>query len=122
MKKIFKILMFLIAITSVLIAGNVLAASDMGVSSSDVGNQIPTQASSDAPFSDQLAMVLNILLGLASTVAVLFIIIGGYTYITSGGNPDQGKKAKTMLINAIVGLVIIILSFGVVNFIKWKLG
>ncbi len=116
MRKIAKILICLVTFTTIFIAGNSLAVDP--VTQGDVGSNIPTASNPSAPFSDQLAMVLNILLALASTVAVLFIIIGGYTYITSAGNQDRQKKAKEVLIGAIVGLVIIILSFGVVNFIN----
>ncbi len=116
MKKIFKILFVASIVLLIGFSATSVFAVDP-VSSSDVGGQIPTEADPDAPFSTQLARVLNVLLALASTVAVLFIIIGGYTYLTSGGSQDQIGRAKKMIIGALVGLVIIILSFAAVNFI-----
>lgn len=60
---------------------------------------------------------INGFLILAGTVAVLFIIIGGFQYITSAGNPDGIYKAKQTLLYAIIGLIVVILSFAIVKFV-----
>ena len=64
-----------------------------------------------------IAFITKILLGFAGAIAVLFIIIGGFQYLTSGANPDLAKKGKVTLQNALIGLVIIILSFTVVSLV-----
>jgi len=117
MKKLIKLGLIILGLV---LAGNVFAISQ--VSPGDVNGQIPTSANTSAPFSDQLAVVLNVLLALASTVAVLFVIFGGYTYITAAGNEDEMKSAKKMIVGAIIGLVVIILSFAAVNFINQMIG
>lgn len=48
------------------------------------------------------------LTGLASLVAVFFLIFGGYQYMTSRGSPDKLEHAKRIVRNALVGLVIVI--------------
>lgn len=60
---------------------------------------------------------ISILMVVAGFVAVAFIIVGGFTYITSSGDPAGIKKAKETIINAVVGLVMAMVSFGVVKFI-----
>lgn len=62
--------------------------------------------------------VINWLLGIAFGVAVLFLIIGGFWYITSAGNEETAEKGKGTAINAIIGIVIIILSYVIVNVIS----
>lgn len=62
-----------------------------------------------------ITIVLKILLTLAGVVAVVFIIYAGYSYVTSGGNEEQSTKAKKILLNAILGLVLIILAFVIVS-------
>lgn len=62
--------------------------------------------------------VINIMLGLAGVVAVLFMIIGGFWYITSAGNEETAEKGKGTAINAVIGLVIIILSYVIVNVVS----
>ena len=59
--------------------------------------------------------IINILLYIAGTIAVVFVIIGGYLYVTSGGNEEQAEKGKKTLINAILGVVVIVLSYVVIN-------
>ncbi|HEX8762698.1 MAG TPA: hypothetical protein VF733_02950 [Candidatus Saccharimonadales bacterium] len=61
--------------------------------------------------------VLDILLRVAGIVAVAFIIYGGIQYITSDGAPDATKDAQQTIINALVGLVIALISAAAVSFI-----
>ena len=61
--------------------------------------------------------VINWLLGIAFGIAVLFLIIGGFWYITSAGNEETAEKGKNTAINAIIGIVIVILSYVIVNVI-----
>lgn len=51
---------------------------------------------------------LNFLIPIATVAATLFIIIGGYQYITSAGHPEELEHAKITLRNAILGLVIVL--------------
>jgi hypothetical protein len=59
--------------------------------------------------------IQRILLPLSGTVALLFIIIGGYQYITSGINEEMAESGKKTLQNAIIGLIIVILSYLIVT-------
>ena len=52
--------------------------------------------------------ILNTLTIIASLAAVFFLIKGGYSYITSRGNPDGLESAKKTIRNSIIGLVIVI--------------
>lgn len=62
--------------------------------------------------------VINWLLGIAFGIAVLFLIVGGFWYITSAGNEETAEKGKGTAINAIIGIVIIILSYVIINVIS----
>lgn len=59
--------------------------------------------------------VINWLLGIAFGIAILFLIIGGFWYVVSAGNEETAEKGKNTAINAIIGIVIIILSYVVIN-------
>jgi hypothetical protein len=48
---------------------------------------------------------------------VLFVIIGGYQYLTSGGNEEAAEKGKKTLVNAIIGVVLIVLAYVIINVI-----
>jgi len=61
--------------------------------------------------------VILALLTIAGALAVLFLIIGGFWYITSAGNEEQAEKGKSTLVNAIIGIIIIVLSFVIITVI-----
>lgn len=57
---------------------------------------------------DVLTSIWGYLQGIAGTIAVIFIIIGGVMYMLSGGNKDMTERAKKTVIYAIVGLAIVL--------------
>lgn len=60
---------------------------------------------------------LKYVFAILGALSVLMIIIGGIRYIVSTGNPQQTTAAKNSIIYAIVGLVISLAAFVIVNFI-----
>ena len=62
--------------------------------------------------------VIRWILAITLAIDVLFLIIGGFLYITSAGNEERAKKGRTTVINAIIGLVIIILAYVIANVIS----
>lgn len=64
-----------------------------------------------------LTEVLKYLLYLAGAIAVLFIVIGGFQYITSSGDEEQAEKGRKTLTNAIIGLVVVIMSYAIIQII-----
>jgi heme/copper-type cytochrome/quinol oxidase subunit 2 len=67
--------------------------------------------------NELIGNITNWVLGIAGAVAVLFIIISGLRYITAGGDSKQTEAAKSSLRNAIIGLVIVVVAFLVVQII-----
>ncbi len=62
----------------------------------------------------QAVNIFSILVGI---VAVLFVIYGGFRYITSGGDSGSVGNAKNTLIYALVGLVIVALAQMIVHYV-----
>ena len=58
--------------------------------------------------------IINYILGAAGLVAVIYLILGGFSYITASGNEEQTKKATKTLFNAVIGLVIIFAAYAIV--------
>jgi len=58
---------------------------------------------------------LNILIFIAGAVAVIFVIWGGYKYITSAGDPKKGEEARKTIINAMIGIMIVVASYFIVR-------
>lgn len=61
--------------------------------------------------------IVNIMLFIVGAVAVIMLIIGGIRYVTSGGAQDQVTAAKNTIMYAIVGIIVAILAYAVVNFV-----
>lgn len=51
----------------------------------------------------------------AGIIATLFIIYGGFLYVTSGGNDEDAEKGKKILTNSAIGLIVIILAATIVR-------
>lgn len=74
---------------------------------------LPTQT----PLVLFIARAINVVLGLIGIIMLGLIIYGGWLYMTSQGNPDQIGQAKKIWKNAVIGLLIVLSSFAIVNFI-----
>ena len=61
--------------------------------------------------------IVNVLLFIIGAVSVIMLIYGGIRYTTSGGNANSVTAAKNTIMYAIVGLVIAIFAFAIVNFV-----
>jgi|SRR3989344_9253028 len=61
--------------------------------------------------------IISLLLLVAGAIAVLFVIVGGYQYITAAGNEENAEKGRKTLVNAIIGVVIIVLAYVIINVI-----
>lgn len=61
--------------------------------------------------------ILASLFGVAGVVCIIFIVLGGVKYTVSQGNSGDLQKAKDTILYAVIGLVIVFASYGVINFI-----
>ncbi len=61
--------------------------------------------------------ITNVVFGVAGAIALLIITIAGTQYVLSMGDPQKTAKAKNTILYAVVGLVIVIASFGIASFI-----
>lgn len=67
--------------------------------------------------SDVLAVIMNIVFGVIGLIAVIVVSLAGFSYITSGGNPEKTARAKDTIIYALVGVVVAILGATITSFI-----
>lgn len=59
--------------------------------------------------------IINFFLGFLGLIAVIMIIYAGVLYVTAAGAEDQTGKAKKIIMYAIIGLLIVLLSWAIVN-------
>lgn len=61
--------------------------------------------------------IINGVVGVLALVCVIVIIIGGVNYMTSSGDAGKVKKAKDTILYGVIGLVVCVLAFAIVNFV-----
>jgi hypothetical protein len=66
---------------------------------------------------DIIKNVINTILVVLGMIAVIMIVIGGVRYTTSNGDASGVKGAKDTILYAVVGLVVAILAYAIVNFV-----
>lgn len=75
----------------------------------------------DAVFPDSIPAILlavfEIILRITGLAAVIYIIYGGFQYLTTTGEPEKAKNARTTIINALVGMMIVIFATAIVNLV-----
>ena len=69
-----------------------------------------------------IANIIKTILGVIGAVALFMFIWGGFTWLTSGGNPDKVKQGKDTLVWATIGLLIIFASYTLVDVVFRALG
>ncbi len=62
-----------------------------------------------------LSFAATWLLSISGGVAVLFLIMGGLVYMTAGGSDEKVNKGKKYMMNAVIGLVVVLLAFIIVS-------
>jgi len=91
---------------------NVTNAIDFGTQNVK-GTVQGTAKTADSALQDLLAW----LMGFLALVAFLFLVWGGFQFLTAGGDEEKVKKWKTIIIQSLIGLFIIWIAWGVVSWI-----
>lgn len=61
--------------------------------------------------------LINVAVGLSGIIAVVVVVFGGQRYLTSAGEPGRIKQAKDMIMYGVIGLVVAMLAWAIVNFV-----
>ena len=69
-----------------------------------------------------MSSILSTVFVWTSIIAVIVIIIGGIFYMTSQGDPGKVSRAKNTILYAVIGLIVSLLAFAIVNFVLKAVG
>ena len=61
--------------------------------------------------------VIRAFMGLLGIIAVVIILLGGFKWMTAGGNEEKVGEAKKLIISGIIGLVIILSAYAIAQFV-----
>lgn len=73
-------------------------------------------------FRVTITNIINVALSLLGIVAVVVILIGGFKWMTAGGNDDQVGEARKWIFSGIIGLAIILSAWAIARFALTSLG
>lgn len=71
----------------------------------------------DNDLKGNITFILNSIIAALGVVAVIVIIIGGINYMTSSGDTSKVDKAKKTILYGLIGMIICVLAFAIVNFV-----
>ncbi len=71
--------------------------------------------------SNRIGGIIKAALGLVGVIVVVIIVYAGFLWMTAGGNTDQVGKAKSWLINGVIGLVLVLSAYAITDFVISRL-
>jgi len=89
-----------------------IAAPTYAANTLNINNPLST----DNP-QEFIGLIIKAILGLTGSIALIYFIIGGFMWMTAGGNMDKVKKGRDTLIWATLGLVIIFSAYSILTFV-----
>ena len=103
-------------LVSVSITGSITFAGmkdqiNSGMNSTDMNSSAPTNVDS------VIKNITNTLLFIIGAISVIMLIYGGIRYTTSGGNANSVTAAKNTIMYSVIGLIVAILAYAIVNFV-----
>lgn len=72
---------------------------------------------SDTGLPEIVGNIIYALMGIVGTILVVLMIYGGFLWMTAGGDDKKVTEAKTIIKNAVIGLIIVFLSYGIARFV-----
>ncbi len=86
-------------------------AADYEIKTVDVGFKIPD-------FGQVLTFVLRTFFVIAGIITILYLLLGAFSWITSGGNKESVDKAREKIQAAVIGMILIFAVLAVVTLIE----
>jgi len=111
--------LFFTIISSLLLAPSfVFAAPDYFGQIDDIGAEVyGTSTAESADLFIMIGIIVNGILGILGVVLFVIIIYAGFLWMTAGGNAEKVKTAKSWMVNAIIGIILIMASMAISKFI-----
>lgn len=103
------------ALTLMLVALPALAQDQFGVDI--VGQSTGLSAGGEGGLRAMIGNIIQVALGFLGVVALIVVLIGGFQYMTAGGNEEKAKKARGWIISGVIGLAIIISAYAITTFV-----
>ena len=94
-----------------------LATTSVTPGTATTGGGIDQVGTGGDTLKSNVINIINGVLGVLGLVCVVVIIIGGVNYMTSSGDAGKVKKARDTILYGVIGMVVCVLAFAIVNFV-----
>lgn len=84
-------------------------------------NEGKATGSNDSPIVKIIKTVIDIMAFIGGAIAIIYVVYGGFKYITSAGNSEKAVNGRQTIIYALIGLILIVVAQQLVLFIISKL-
>jgi len=109
------------ALIITLLLAPAIAFGDINFGNGELANFQTEAGYGSASFAEIVGRIIRIVLSLLGLVAVVLIIVGGFQWMTSGGNEEKVGSAKKLMGSALIGLVIVVFAYALASFIISRL-
>jgi amino acid transporter len=86
---------------------------------SDVG--IATDGAVPEDFATTIGQLINVILSVLGIFFVIIVVYAGFLYLSAGGEEEKVKKAKKLISQAVIGIVIVLLAYSISTFVFTQL-
>jgi hypothetical protein len=118
-----KIIIFLFILTFSVFMGNIILADETeDAPCTDPKTCFPNPLGSSVTPQILMGRVINAVLGIVGSIALVMFIYGGFVWMTAAGNQESVTKGRNILIWATVGLIVIFSAYALVNFVFKAIG
>ncbi len=124
MKKMITVVMFALMLVLPLLTGGVALAAgtqsqnDNSISTDELGITYGTYTGlTEGDIRTTIANIIRVAMSLLGIVAVVIILIGGFTWMTAGGNDEKVGQAKKWIFAGVIGLAIILSAYAIATFV-----
>ncbi|MEI7619979.1 MAG: pilin [Candidatus Falkowbacteria bacterium] len=96
-------------------------AWDAQVGMDKIGEQYGEDSQSPTSLMAIIVRLINYSLILLGVIFLVLFVMSGYQWMTAGGNEDSIKTAKSRMTNAVIGLVVVLMSWTITYFVLYKI-
>lgn len=89
-------------------------AVNIGEGLGDVGGAAEL---SDTELPEIIGTLINVFLSILGIIFLVLVLYAGFLWMTAAGDTGKVDKAKTLLTQAIIGLILILASYAIANFV-----
>ncbi len=108
--------------TALFTAAQVFADTDNGKTAPGLGTPISPGTGWATDFGALINSVLSIVMVIALLLVLLYLVLGGIEWITSGGDKGKTESARNKITAAIIGIIILAAAYALTQLVAWILG